>query len=382
MSNFFISLGTINKKYFLILIYVISYILYYIYLTENEDESNEVTYFIDCFGYSFGEIFSFFIATKIKYHGITVKKDKSKKKYIKGYLILIIIDAFYMIRQNFYLDYLFRSTEDNELHTNVAIEIILLTLVTYFLLKYKYYIHHFISMAVIAVLSLSIDLILDNFAKSDFLDFVESILFIITDLLVFSYIKYLIEFQYFYFMDIIFIMGLFEFLFYFVCFIIVIIINNVNGSNIILLNFYNFYNDNGAGKMIYRFLFEFIFIASLIGINEVIIVKELTPNHIIIAYQLSSIFVSLIYIEGINKWIIIIIYIFQIIFLLFFLEILEYNFCSLNRNTKKSIMKREKNQSFDEKDNEIIIDGYDFTEGMKIQKENIEMEMLEKDEDY
>ena len=185
-------------------------------------------------------------------------------------------------------------------------------------------------------------------------------------------------------MDIIFIMGVFEFLFYFVCFIIVIIINSVNGSNRIFLYFYNFFNDNGALKMIYRFLFEFIFIAPLIGINEIIILKELTPNHITIAYQLSIIFISIIDSEGINKLLIIIIYIFQIIFLLFFLEILEYNFCSLNRNTKKSIMKREKHQSFDEKDNEIIIDGYDFTEGMKIQKENIEMARLDrgKDEDY
>jgi len=292
-----------------------------------------------------------------------------------------------MIRQNFYLDFLFHSANDDELYINEGIEIILLTLVTHFLLKYKYYIHHFISIAILVILYLSIDLLLGNFNKSNFLNFGENILYILTDLLIFSYIKYLIEFQYFYFMDIIFIMGVFEFLFYFVCFIIVIIINSVNGSNIIFLNFYNFYNDNGALKMIYRFLFEFIFIAPLIGINEVIIVKELTPNHNTIAYQLSVIFLSIIYSEGINsinRWLIIIIFIFQIIFLLFFLEILEYNFCSLNRNTKKSIMKREKNQSFDEKDNEIIIDGYDFTEGMKIKKEDIEMAMFdrEKDEDY
>jgi hypothetical protein len=45
------------------------------------------------------------------------------------------------------------------------------------------------------------------------------------------------------------------------------------------------------------------------------------------------------------------------------LEILEYNFCSLNKNTKKSITEREHKQSIneinDEDDDEIDIKGYD-----------------------
>ena len=393
MVDFIISLGNINKKFLLIIIYIILYSLINIYSNCNIDDI--VTLYLEGFGFSIAEIIIFFVFNIIKYTKYRGKSDSimekvSFNKYLKDYFFLFLIDCFYMVNDliTYYLEEnTQKSNSSRQLYINDAIEIIFLILVTYFLLKYKYYIHHFISIAILVILYLSIDLLLGNFNKSNFLNFGENILYILTDLLIFSYIKYLIEFQYFYFMDIIFIMGVFEFLFYFVCFIIVIIINSVNGSNIIFLNFYNFYNDNGALKMIYRFLFEFIFIAPLIGINEVIIVKELTPNHNTIAYQLSVIFLSIIYSEGINsinRWLIIIIFIFQIIFLLFFLEILEYNFCSLNRNTKKSIMKREKNQSFDEKDNEIIIDGYDFTEGMKIKKEDIEMAMFdrEKDEDY
>ena len=44
-----------------------------------------------------------------------------------------------------------------------------------------------------------------------------------------------------------------------------------------------------------------------------------------------------------NKWFCIIFFFFQILSLLFYLEILEYNFCNLNLNTKKNILKREKN---------------------------------------
>ena len=366
---FIISLGTINKKYFLIVVYIICYAIYNIYLSNNE--SNEAFFFLEGFGYSIGGISSFFITNKIKYHRITVKnKDKSKKKYIKEYLILIIIDLFYLLRN---IAYIYFLNIDNGLYLNEAIEIILLTLITSLLLKYKYYIHHFISIAILTILFTLMDLILDNFKKINFLFLVESIIYISLDALMFSYIKYLIEFKYFYFLDIIFVMGVLEFIFYFVGLIIVIIINNINGSYTIIFNFFYFYNDYGAWKIIYTFLSEFIIIAPLIGINEIIIVKELSPNHIIIGYQLSKIPLTIIENNGNNRWAILVISIFQIIFLMFFLEIFEYNFCSLNKNTKKSIMEREKSQTFDDKDNEIVINGYDFAEGMKNQKEEVEM---------
>ena len=165
-------------------------------------------------------------------------------------------------------------------------------------------------------------------------------------------------------------------MFYFICLIIVIIINIINGSYAIFLNFFNYYKEYGTWKIIYLFLLNLIIIAPLIGINEIIIVKELSPNHAIIGYQLSKIPLSIIYTEGNNRWVILVISIFQIIFLMFFLEIIEYNFCSLNKNTKKSIMKRERNQTFDDKDNEIVIDGYDFSEGMINPKKEIEMTKL------
>ena len=375
MSNFIISLEKINKKYFLILIYVIVYVLYNIYISD--DISKEIYYYLDGFGYSIGEISSFFITSKIKYHRITNKsKDKSKNKIIKGYLILLIIDTLYLIRENIGVYLINDQNNIFSLFINEAIEILLLTIVTYFLLKYKYYIHHFISIIILVLLCISIDLILDNFSKVSYFVLVESILYVFMDSLIFSYIKYLIEFKYFYFMDIIFIMGVFEFSFYFICLIIVIIINIINGSNAIFFNFFKFYNEYGALKMIYNFLLNMIIIAPLIGINEVIIVKELTPNHIIIAFQISKIPLSIMNNEGNNRWFILVISIFQIIFLMFFLEIFEYNFCSLNKNTKKNIMERERNQNFDDKDNEIVIDGYDFSEGMKNQKEDVEMAII------
>ena len=67
--------------------------------------------------------------------------------------------------------------------------------------------------------------------------------------------------------------------------------------------------------------------------------------YIKIAYELAKIPSTIILIEGINRQIILVISIFQILSLLFYLEIFEYNFCELNKNTKKNILDREHKNS-------------------------------------
>ena len=123
----------------------------------------------------------------------------------------------------------------------------------------------------------------------------------------------------------------------------------------------------------------FIFRGFFAGFLNFLIVKELIPNYVIIAFVLTKIPASIIENEGINRWFILILSLFQIIFLLFYLEILEYNFCSLNKNTKRLISEREKVESIFEKNysvEQIIIEGYDVSEGFKKQ-----IEMTEKNEE-
>ena len=67
-------------------------------------------------------------------------------------------------------------------------------------------------------------------------------------------------------------------------------------------------------------------------------------------------------------------FVFQILSLLFYLEILEYNFCGLNKNTKKNIRLREKEEMVfrETKFNEIelaedlVIKEDQFNEKLKI----------------
>ena len=86
---------------------------------------------------------------------------------------------------------------------------------------------------------------------------------------------------------------------------------------------------------------------------------------------------SLKYLPGIDRWIILVISIFQIFSLLFYLEIFELNFCSLNKNTKKNIISRIPSEAQIDIEERIIIDGYDITENIK----NQETEMAKMDED-
>ena len=124
--------------------------------------------------------------------------------------------------------------------------------------------------------------------------------------------------------------------------------------------------------MILRFLFGLVLNGFSIGILEFIILDKLTPNYIIISYEIGKIPSSIIFSESGERWRISIILMFQIIGLLFYLEIFEFNFCSLDKNTKRNINERMiSDGDFEnrESENEVSIGGYDITEGLKNSEE-------------
>ena len=191
--------------------------------------------------------------------------------------------------------------------------------------------------------------------------------------------KYLVEVKYYFVLDVLYISGTFDFIFYIIVLITEIIIHKVNRSYALLFQFYYFYKEYGAGYIIIRFIIGFLFPGIILSVLELVILKELTPNYIIICYVLGKIPLTIIGYDDYKIWIILVISIFQIIFILFYLEILEFNFCSLNKNTKKSIMGRENEQIYNSKDIEIDLKGYDISEIMK--KQELEDLEEEKEED-
>ena len=179
------------------------------------------------------------------------------------------------------------------------------------------------------------------------------------------------------------ILGIFDLIFALISFSGEIIYQKVKESYSLIFQFYFFYKEYHTGYMILRFIIGFIIEGMIINTLEIVIIKELTPNYVIIGYALSKIPSSIVGIQKKDKkWIILAISIVQIFSLLFYLEILEFNFCSLNKNTKKSIIKRERYESFHsqdivELDNEIELKGYDIGEIMEKQ----ELDELDRNEE-
>ena len=77
---------------------------------------------------------------------------------------------------------------------------------------------------------------------------------------------------------------------------------------------------------------------TLLGI---LTLNYLTANHLLLSYAISKLSNILVKSDHKNKWYSIIPFIFQFLSLMFFLEVFEFNFCGLNKNTKRQIEFRE-----------------------------------------
>ena len=394
MSNFIIKLGTINKKMIIMLIYIILFIsinIYSLYF-----EYNEVFLFIDGFGYSLGEISTFFIAQIFRYRRISNKKKKTiMKHYFKDYSILFAISVLYMILRllPFYILKTDEKDKDKykDLFLNESLEIIEVTLVSYFFLNNKYYIHHIISLIMLVIITVIIDLILGNYKHIVASLVITSILYIIADSFLYAYSKYLMEKKYYYFIDLLIASGAFDLILYIIAFTIINIVQKAKGTNELIFQFFEFYKNYGARQIILIFLVALIPEGLLLFFIEMQTLDILGINFMYISYQISKIPSMIIKIEGSNRWIVLALSFVQIFFFLFYLEILEFNFCNLNKNTKRNIKEREIQQSIEEnnedEDYEIDIKGYDFSENVKIQNKIEDLNEMkeifeEKEKDY
>ena len=148
-----------------------------------------------------------------------------------------------------------------------------------------------------------------------------------------------------------------------VIFIILLFIPDIQDSKTIIDLFSQYYELLGIWPIIFQILLCILIFGFLDGLLESLVLNELTPNHVVIAYELGRIPISIIKNEGINRWIILIISILQTICLLFYIEIFECNFCSLNKNTKRNILERELGQDkeeYDGNEDEISYKGYNI----------------------
>ena len=262
---------------------------------------------------------------------------------------------------------------------NDSLEIIFITIVTYFFLRYKYYIHHIISLIFLVILSVIFDIVLGNFIQNNTTLVITSIFYVLTSSVMYTYFKYLMQNKYYHYMDILFIMGTFDTIIYIISLSVILIVQSSKGTYELIFQFYEYYKEYGTWKTTSIFLVGLIprgFIMFLLDMKSV---DLFGPSIIFVSYEIAKIPNTLISTEGTKRWIVLVLSLFQILFILFYLEILEYNFCSLNKNTNKHIREREHRNSIvednindidnDNGDNdEVDIKGYDISESLKEQK--------------
>ena len=363
MSKFCIRVGECNKKllipFLLALIQIISNIFNLFY---PEDKKNPI---LESYSIGIGQAL-IIIIPHIKFFSLSNKgqnedeKNKSKcsKKNFLHYFILILLFAIKNL-----VSYFCSALDENKnkqlsiiilysetLSVKEGIEIIFVTIGCIILLKYKYFIHHYLSIFFFLALSIGIDFLLDNYtplADKKFLEIFMNILSILTKVAYFCYIKYMIDRQYHQYWNIMFILGMTLILINSIAVIAFIIIPK-EGAGSYIMNFHNYFKDVPIGIIISKFLINTI-IQFIYNILEILTLFYLSPEYILIAQNSAKIIIILMD-ENDYKYIGIVFFLVQFFSLMIYLEIFELDFLYLNKNTKRSIRSRMKNEFADRKD--------------------------------
>ena len=348
MKKFIFSLGKIDKK--LIWPSLFSIIQVALNINSYYYPSEKLHQVMDSYSISFGQMLGLAVPYIFRYQEKIIKKGEiCIKKNIKYQAILWFISLL------LYGSAFLSSSSNNSvktyhstiLSTREAIVIIFLTIATMIFLKYKYHIHHIISLVIFCLVCIAIDFLLDNYekglinqgAKKIILDCVNMIIEIIN----YCYQSYMMNSLYYHYWSIDFSLGLFLLignsisLITFVCFF-----GDPYGERNFINNIFYFFREVEPGYIILRFIIMLILQGFLYSLFRLLVLEKLTPNHMLISYEISKLSNVLIMSESEYKWYSIILFAFQIFILMFFLEIFEFNLCNLNLNTKKNIQEREK----------------------------------------
>ena len=339
MSKFPIICGILGKKLYLTILLALVLILY-IELKGLIPTGNDIP-LINNLGGPVIEMLSVFIPYIFKLKGKSkASKKKCTKSNFKDYFIFCLI-TFLFFGINYFIEYLnIVALSVNVMWIGLCFQMICYFFLSMIILKSKYYIHNIISLILFCIFTVIIDLIIENLKYIE----LKSFLFFIPNLvdnILSCYMKYLIDKKYHSYWNVLFFFGLFIFIVYTTEFIIKIKKEPNTIFKVI---------ENGKTKyIILNFLLDAIVHEYLRMLLTLLILEYFSFNHVFISHLLYRIVIG--FIQSItnfdsykNYLFFLIPAFFQVFSLLFYLEILEFNFCNLNRNTKRNIMLREEEE--------------------------------------
>ena len=280
------------------------------------------------------------------------QKEKKKNANNKSMKYIVFLCILRLVKCSYEKVFPYIITDNHYRFNSILItinglEIIMITYGTFILLKYKYYIHHMISMLIYCALAISIDSILGNFTKINYKYVYIYIIFIINEVLLFCYLKYMMDKLYYHYSEVILfwgIVGLIIKIFIFSGMIIFEHKNNKNNKEEIINGIKTYFTETNIAIIIFLQFFYYIIYGAFFQSLFILLLYYLKPNHTVISDELNFYFNIIIFKDDQNKYYTIIPFIFQILALLLYFEILELNFWGLNRNTFKNIQIRERKE--------------------------------------
>ena len=386
MPKFFIKLGTFNKILLFPFLLALSKIILLIFdLYYPEKQRNII---LDGFSKAFGQI-AIKIIPHLKCFSLSNQEEKIKckcqcsgKNCLHYFILLFLftVDIVAISYSELKLTDKIGINISDFVSTKDAIIIILITILTKLLLKYEYFIHHILSIILFGLISVSIDLLLNNYkllSKADLIVILFNSLSIITKAAYLCFIKYMIDKQYHYYWNIVLSHGILLLSIFSLLLFIFLMIPK-GKDDFIDTEFYNYFDKVPVVIMIFKFILNFILQFIFHGL-QILTIFYLSPEYILISDSLVRIlYFFLIHYKNYKVYICIIFFILQFFSLFVYLELLELDFLNLNKNTKRNIKLRVDDDSHDRTGS---LDTYNFEVGDGYMIDNQEYEKANQNEE-
>lgn len=339
MSKQFILLGELSKKHLLPLFLALSYLTYLLInrFYPIKVKNNIIDLYSNSLGFAGIIIIPYiFKFTQNDIPNIPKEGEIQKNKYLHYFILIVVFILYTAAREIPGFLYPGQLSDSDDPFAYIGLEMICLTVVSVFLLKYKYYKHHILSIIGFVICGNACDLLLEYYPH--ILDsgpalMIIKIIGVIFDVIFFNVQKYMMEILYYPYWRINIILGIT--LFCATTIILIYVLIDKNSDVAFVVNFYKYFEYN-AGLIIGKILLSTISF-SIFTTLCILNIYYFNPNYFIINFQLSKFVLTLIDSENQKKFYCIIFFLLQTFFLLIYLEIIELNFLGLNYNTKRNI---------------------------------------------
>ena len=359
MAKFFLRIGNLNKSLIIPFLLAISTIITNVF---NQYYPEEVkNQMMDSYSIALGEM-TILVIPRIKYFSLSDENYKETKACTKKncchYFLLLflytldsmLIFGCSMLNENYDSSKSILMMISENLSTREGLEIVFITVTAMILLKYRYFIHHYLSVILFLFFSVAIDLIIDSYStlsNKSFLEIFLNILSILAEVIYLCYIKYMIDRLYHRYWSIMFAVGAMLMVNDTLA-VIAIFMTPKDQAVGFMSTFWEYFEKVPAGIIISKFIINY-FLQFISSVLRILTIFYLSPEFILITQNLGKIFVILVNGND-NKYICIIFFILQFFSLMVYLEIIELNFLNLNKNTRKAISGRTNDDFIGRKD--------------------------------